>query len=94
MLVLFCVMCACMHVYAMYEFVKVLNQESGSASHPESAALGSRSGWNDSRDFWRFTDIPVETWLWTFVWGYVMLEMGGALLFGLVIHYYIIFQLR
>ena len=34
-------------------------QESGIAAHAGSQHLGRKSGHNDSRDFWRFTDIPV-----------------------------------
>ena len=40
-------------------FLLIGGQESGDAAHPESFELGKRSGWNDSRDFWNFTDIPV-----------------------------------
>ncbi|CAK9073902.1 unnamed protein product [Durusdinium trenchii] len=34
-------------------------KESGIAAHAGSQHLGRKSGHNDSRDFWRFTDIPV-----------------------------------
>ena len=47
------------------------SQESGTAVHPDTLRLGQyskSSGKNDSRNFWRFVDIPVATWLllWTF----------------------------
>ncbi|CAL1132282.1 unnamed protein product [Cladocopium goreaui] len=32
----------------------------GSAVHPDTMKLGSKSGKNDARDFWNFADIPVE----------------------------------
>ncbi|CAL1134099.1 unnamed protein product [Cladocopium goreaui] len=35
-------------------------QESGDCVHHDTRELGVRSGKNDSRDFWKFNDIPVE----------------------------------
>lgn len=34
-------------------------QESGDCVHHDTRELGVRSGKNDSRDFWKFNDIPV-----------------------------------
>lgn len=36
-------------------------QESGGACHPDTYALGSKSGQNDVRDFWRFVDTKIVT---------------------------------
>ena len=36
------------------------NQESGGCAHHDSVALGSKSGWNDARDFWHYADIGLD----------------------------------
>ena len=41
----------------------LIAKESGASSvHPDTSKLASRSGRNDSRDFWRFADIPIVAW--------------------------------
>lgn len=38
------------------------SKESGGHVHADSGKLGSKSGFNDSRDFWRFNDIGAASW--------------------------------
>lgn len=41
-----------------------LRQECGQSNcHPTSAKLGSFSGKNNSRDFWKCCSVPIESWL-------------------------------
>lgn len=52
-------------VYIVFDSLPWLtsnSQESKSAVHRHSHALGTKSGKNDARDFWTFTDIGVAPW--------------------------------
>lgn len=59
--------CVCVEEFGMFGREVLVQpqmaKESKSSAHPESACLGKKSGFNDSRDFWTHTDIPgVATW--------------------------------
>ena len=43
-------------------FLSVTKEAGPHACHPWTVEMASYSGWNESRDFWRFCNIPVDAW--------------------------------